>query len=67
MKREFVRSIQENLDAFAGKEVLIGEEQIVRKGRYSMGIYVNPDHASFKKAVVKLAADSKEIEFFQGM
>ena len=23
--------------------------------------------ASFKKAVVKLAADSKEIEFFQGM
>ena len=35
--------------------------KVKRMGRYEGRA------ASFKKAVVKLAADSKEIEFFQGM
>ena len=35
--------------------------KVKRMGRYEGRT------ASFKKAVVKLAADSKEIEFFQGM
>ena len=40
---------------------LIYDGKVKRMGRYEGRT------ASFKKAVVKLAADSKEIEFFQGM
>ncbi|MGM9553750.1 MAG: 50S ribosomal protein L23 [Faecousia sp.] len=62
-KTEIKKAVSEIFDVKVEKVTTINMDgKVKRQGRYPEG-----RTASFKKAVVKLTADSKAIEFFEGM